>query len=63
MSIGKRKRIAMGKCRCHHVPNKGSFQIGAEYEYSYGIDFIGVTDNNKKRIDFDEYTFLWYFSK
>ena len=53
----------MNKCRCHHLPFEGSFQLGVEYEYSYGIDFIGVTDDNGNSIDFNEYTFLWYFTK
>lgn len=38
----------MGKCRYHHFPDEGSFQIGTEYEYLYGIDFIGMTDDNGK---------------
>ena len=53
----------MGKCICHHIPDEGYFQIGTEYEYSYGIDFISVIDDNGKRIYFDEFTFLWYFTK
>lgn len=53
----------MNKCRCHHIPQKGCFHIGAEYQYSYIIDGIYVTDDNENRIDFDEYTFLWYFTK
>ena len=53
----------MSKCRCHHIPDKGCFQIRNEYEWLYGIDFIGVTDDNGKIVYFDEYTFLWYFTK
>lgn len=53
----------MNLCRCHNRPSKGSFQPGAEYKYSYGIDFISVMDDDGNSINFDEYTFLWYFTK
>ncbi|MDE5884074.1 MAG: hypothetical protein K2H29_03225 [Oscillospiraceae bacterium] len=53
----------MNQCRCHNLPFEGNFQLGAAYEYSYGIDFIRVTDDDGNSIDFNEYTFLWYFTK
>lgn len=53
----------MDKCRCHHIPKEGFFQIGKEYEYSYIIDGIYVIDGNGDRIDFNDCTFLWYFAK
>lgn len=49
--------------RCHHVPREGNFKVGAEYEYSYIIDGIYVIDDNGDSIDFNDYTFLWYFTK
>ena len=49
--------------RCHHIPKEGNFKVGAEYEYSYIIDGIYVVDDNGDSIDFNDYTFLWYFTK
>ena len=49
--------------RCHNIPKEGNFRVGAEYEYSYIIDGIYVIDDNGDRIDFNDYTFLWYFTK
>lgn len=50
--------------RCHHIPKEGNFKVGAEYEYSsYIIDGIYVIDDNGDSIDFNDYTFLWYFTK
>ena len=45
--------------RCHHIPKEGNFKVGAEYEYSY----IYVVDDNGDSFDFNDYTFLWYFTK
>lgn len=42
---------------------EGNFKVGAEYEYSYIIDGIYVIDDNGDSIDFNDYTFLWYFTK
>ncbi len=53
----------MDKCKCHHIPKEGCFQIGAEYEYSYIIDGIIVIDENGNMFVFNDYTFLWYFTK
>ncbi|WP_295088525.1 hypothetical protein [Ruminococcus sp.] len=53
----------MDKCQCHHNPKYGCFQIGAEYQYSYIINGICVIDDNGDRYYFDDYTFLWYFTK
>ena len=53
----------MDKCRCHHIPKEGSFIVGAEYAYSYIIDGIIVIDDNGNRVVFNDYTFLWYFTK
>lgn len=53
----------MSKCKCHHIPSEGSFKIGAEYGYSYIIDGIYVIDDNSEKACFNNYTFLWYFSK
>lgn len=49
--------------RCHHIPKEGNFKVGAEYEYSYIIDGIYVVDDNGDSFDFNDYTFLWYFTK
>ena len=49
--------------RCHNIPKEGNFRVGAEYEYSYIIDGIYVIDDNGDSIDFNDYTFLWYFTK
>lgn len=53
----------MNKCRCHHTPKECCFQIGIEYEYSYIIDGIYVVDDNGDKFSFNDYTFLWYFTK
>ena len=53
----------MDKCRCHHLPKEGSFKAGVEYKYSYIIDGIIVIDDNGNRFVFNDYTFLWYFTK
>ena len=53
----------MNRCRCHHIPKESCFQIETEYEYTYVIDGVYVIDDNGYRVDFDEYTFLWYFTK
>ena len=49
--------------RCHHIPKEGNFKVGAEYEYSYIIAGIYVVDDNGDSFDFNDYTFLWYFTK
>lgn len=49
--------------RCHHIPKEGSFKVGAEYEYFYIIDGIYVVDDNGDSFDFNDYTFLWHFTK
>ena len=49
--------------RCHHIPKEGNFKVGAEYEYSYIIDGIYVIDDNGDKFYFNDYTFLWYFTK
>ena len=56
-----RNNVCIG--RCHNIPKEGNFKVGAEYEYSYIIDGIYVIDDNGDRIDFNDYTFLWYFTK
>lgn len=56
-----RNNVCIG--RCHHIPKEGNFKVGAEYEYSYIIDGIYVIDDNGDSIDFNDYTFLWYFTK
>lgn len=53
----------MNLCRCHHIPDTGNFKIGNHYQWTYLIDSISVTDDNQKTIYFNEYTFLWYFTK
>lgn len=53
----------MNLCRCHHIPNMGIFNIGNDYQWTYLIDGIYVIDENAKNICFDEYHFLWYFTK
>ena len=45
------------------MPKEGNFKVGAEYEYSYIIDGIYVVDDNGDSFDFNDYTFLWYFTK
>ena len=55
--------LILKKCRCHHIPKEGCFQIESEYEYSYIIDGIIVIDDNGNRFVFNDYTFLWYFTK
>lgn len=59
------KRTLNNVCigRCHNIPKEGNFKVGAEYEYSYIIDGIYVIDDNGDSIDFNDYTFLWYFTK
>lgn len=49
--------------KCHHIPKEGNFKVGAKYEYSYIIDGIYVIDDNGDSFDFNDYTFLWYFTK
>lgn len=49
--------------RCHNIPKEGNFKVGAEYEYSYIIDGIYVIDDNGDSFYFNDYTFLWYFTK
>ncbi len=56
-----RNNVRIG--RCHNIPKEGNFKVGAEYEYSYIIDGIYVIDDNGDSIDFNDYTFLWYFTK
>lgn len=56
-----RNNVCIG--RCHNIPKEGNFKVGAEYEYSYIIDGIYVIDDNGDSIDFNDYTFLWYFTK
>lgn len=56
-----RNNVCIG--RCHNIPKEGNFKVGAEYEYSYVIDGIYVIDDNGDSFDFNDYTFLWYFTK
>lgn len=49
--------------RCYLIPKEGNFKVGAEYEYSYIIDGIYVIDDNGDKFYFNDYTFLWYFTK
>lgn len=49
--------------RCYNIPKEGNFKVGAQYEYSYVIDGIYVIDDNGDSFDFNDYTFLWYFTK
>lgn len=56
-----RNNVCFG--RCHNIPKEGNFRVGAEYEYSYIIDGIYVIDDNGDSINFNDYTFLWYFTK
>ena len=53
----------MFKCKCHNIPSEGKFIIGNEYDWSYVIDAIYVIDEDGKEVFFNDYTFLWYFSK
>ena len=53
----------MCKCRCHNIPNKGNFTIGNEYQWTYIIDGINVSDDNGSIVSFDECKFLWYFTR
>lgn len=59
------KRTCNNVCigRCHNILKEGNFKVGAEYEYSYIIDGIYVIDDNGDSFDFNDYTFLWYFTK
>lgn len=56
-----RNNVCIG--RCHNIPKEGNFKVGAEYEYSYIIDGIYVIDDTGDSIYFNDYTFLWYFTK
>lgn len=53
----------MFKCKCHNIPSEGKFIIGNEYDWSYVIDGIYVIDDVGEKVDFNDYTFLWYFPK
>lgn len=56
-----RNNVCIG--RCHNIPKERNFKVGAEYEYSYIIDGIYVIDDTGDSIYFNDYTFLWYFTK
>lgn len=53
----------MNRCRCCNIPAESDFQIDSEYQWEYIIDGIIVINEKGKKIFFDEYTFLRYFTK
>ena len=53
----------MYKCKCHNIPNEGKFIIDKEYYWSYVIDAIYVIDDIGEKVYFNDFTFLWYFTK
>lgn len=46
----------------HHLPPNVNFEIGKKYQWTIGIDFMVFTDEDGKRITFNESEYLWYFS-
>ena len=53
----------MKYCRCHNLPKEGRFIIGKVYKWSYIIDATFTIDEDGRKIYFNDYVFLWYFTK
>ncbi|MEG2584648.1 MAG: hypothetical protein RSA27_09100 [Oscillospiraceae bacterium] len=53
----------MNKCKCHHIPENSFFTLEHIYNWEYIIDAIRIIDDIGNIYNFNEFIFLYYFTK